>query len=77
MDTQTAVSNRTIINGAFRVLLVLLLIAGNAIAGSYLFGWMSIASTLANIGGFVGILILLVLDILILKRVFKTTHKRE
>ncbi len=75
MSTHT--SDRNILRGAGRVLVVILLLAGNAIAASYLFGWMSIASTLFNIGGIVGILILLVLDILILKRVFKTTHKRE
>lgn len=74
--SNTTLSNSTIIKGAWKVLLIILLIIANCFGFWYMFQWMSIASSLFNILGLVGIFVLLVGDILILKAILKTHTKK-
>lgn len=65
-------TNKQIITGSAKVLWIILLLIGNCIGFWQLFGWMSLASTTFNILGFLGVFVLLVVNILIIKAVLKT-----
>lgn len=66
---------KTILQGAGKVVIILLLIILTVIGFNYAFNWLNMASTLLNITGIFTIFAIIIADILIIKKMATKSHK--